>query len=134
MGTVDLPPAFWRNLAVSCGIVAFIVAGVMSMLTSRMVGEDSRRGIYDAQVKGCERAITDRIAHRDESFAAWKANLAVSMDKQMTSIVRRARRKQAAENEQAIRSYETRIPKADRITEFGRLQPDFVCADLYPKP
>jgi hypothetical protein len=133
-GGVDIPRGFWRNLALSCIGASLIVSIVVSFLTRDIVEKDSREGIYQSLVEGCERRVADRVSLVNEARADVVANRIVATDPFQSKKTRDARMRQVETEQAAILDYESRLPRELRVTAEGRRLPEFLCEDQYPKP
>lgn len=114
---------------ISLGL-AGVVLGIAALVIVQ--GYAGRVALRDSQVAGCERAVEDRIVHRDQAIAASRGNWIVADDKAQPAKTRLARRDEAAANDRAVLSFESRMPRTDRRTKAGRRLPEFSCARAVP--
>lgn len=134
VGHVDIPTSVWWKLIVLPVAAAFIVAAVMSFLTTKIVSGHVRQAAYAAQVRGCDRGVLDRVSDIRALYASQHSNFVVSTDMALTAKTRHARREEANQQLDAVWDKESRVPRRYRITRQGKKLPQFDCARLFPKP
>ena len=108
------------------------VAFLSLVLAVLYQGFHGRQEIVDSQRRACERGVVDRVVHRDQALASYRANLIVSEDPDQPAKTRLARGDQAQENMRAVVSFESRMPRSERRTRAGQALPEFNCGKVVP--